>query len=276
MFPRWVPNRESAVRLNGLLANVLPMEFIRQSGACKWDHLFCRHRQCERCSIKPYFIAAAVVLFAQTASAQDAVIPAEPLVPLDQWFHPDDYPPASMRSAEEGDVSALLTIVPQGMVTGCCITHSSGHPLLDRATCALAVPRGRFKPAKDVQRIPVVGSYVISGVRWRINGIGAPSGGPPILEIHSRDPMPAVPITPTISETGVISYSVKVMPDGNFGACTFVPSTGSVERDASACKLLTTRLLKKPTLDSSGRPAQSSISGNLRWRVPHESHASTM
>lgn len=122
------------------------------------------------------------MLLAQAALAQNAIIPAEPLIPLEQWFHPDDYPAASLRGSEEGDVSALLGIDTHGLVTGCRIIHSSGHPLLDRATCALAVRRGRFTPAKDAQRRPVVGSYVISGVRWRINGIGAPSGGPPILE----------------------------------------------------------------------------------------------
>lgn len=134
--------------------------------------------------MKTYFALAAITLLAQVGAAQDAVIPAEPLVPLDQWFHPDDYPPASMRGAEEGDVSALLTIDPQGMVTGCRVTHGSSHPLLDRATCTLAVRRGRFIPAKDVHRQPVADNYVISGVKWRINGIGAPSGGPPIMEVH--------------------------------------------------------------------------------------------
>lgn len=226
--------------------------------------------------MKPYLIVAAVVLYAQGASARDSVIPAEPLIPLDQWFHPDDYPPASMRSAEEGDVSALLTIDPQGMVKGCRVIHGSGHPLLDRATCALAVRRGRFEPAKDVHRKPVAGSYVISSVRWRVNGIGAPSGGPPIVEARSYDPVPAVPIAPTLSETRVIGYSVEVMPDGTFGACTFTPSTGSVERDVQACKLLTGRLLAKPSLDAGGRPAQSSVAGNLRLRIPHEARASAM
>lgn len=134
--------------------------------------------------MKYHLAAVAIASLAQTALAQDAVIPAEPLIPLDQWFHSDDYPPASMRGAEEGDVSALLSIDPQGMVTGCRITHGSGHPLLDRATCALAVRRGRFTPAKDVHRQPVAGSYVISGVKWRINGVGAPSGGPPIVEVR--------------------------------------------------------------------------------------------
>jgi TonB family protein len=139
--------------------------------------------------VKYHLGAIAVVLLTQAALAQNAVIPAEPLITLAQWFHPDDYPPASMRGAEEGDVSALLLIDTEGLVTGCRITHSSGHLLLDRATCALAARRGRFNPAKDAQRRPVVGSYAISDVKWRINGIGAPTGGPPIVAV--RPPLPA-------------------------------------------------------------------------------------
>jgi hypothetical protein len=58
--------------------------------------------------VKHYLATAAVVLLAQAALAQNAIIPAEPLIPLEQWFQPDDYPAASLRGDEEGDVSALL------------------------------------------------------------------------------------------------------------------------------------------------------------------------
>jgi hypothetical protein len=78
----------------------------------------------------------------------------------------------------------------------------------------------------------------------------------------------------TGAESTIIAYSVKVNTDGTFGECNLTPSTGSAARDREACRLLTTRLLKKPILDSSGHPAQSSVTGNLRWRIPHEDHAS--
>jgi TonB family protein len=133
--------------------------------------------------MKPYLLAAVMTLLSQEAFAQTAVLPAVPLIPLQQWFHTDDYPPASMRGTEEGDVSVMLSIDPEGKVVGCHVTHGSGHPLLDRTTCMLAVRRVRFTPAKDAQRRLVASSYVVSDVKWRINGIGAPSGGSPILEV---------------------------------------------------------------------------------------------
>jgi len=108
--------------------------------------------------MKQYFLAAAVTLLSQTAFAQRAVLPAVPLIPLEQWFQTDDYPPASMRGGEEGDVSVMLSIDSEGKVAGCRVTHGSGHPLLDRATCMLAVHRGRFTPAKDAQRQPIASS----------------------------------------------------------------------------------------------------------------------
>jgi TonB family protein len=77
----------------------------------------------------------------------------------------------------------MLSIDPEGRVVGCRVTHGSGHRLLDRDTCTLAVRRGRFTPAKDAQRRPVASGYVVRDVKWRISETGALFGGPPILEV---------------------------------------------------------------------------------------------
>ncbi|WP_277969861.1 energy transducer TonB [Sphingomonas echinoides] len=219
------------------------------------------------------YIAAAGVLLAQSAMAQDAVIPAQPLIPLDQWFHPDDYPAASIRGAEEGDVSALLAVDPHGMVTGCRVTHSSGHPLLDRATCAIAVHRGRFTPAKDRQQRPIDGGYVISGVKWRMNGIGTPSGGPPIIAIAAAAEPNHQALFTTVSgaENTPITYNVTINPDGGFTDCTLSPSTGSAQRDSAICQLLTRHMIR-PVMGADGNPVQSHVTGKLRWKIPVQGH----
>lgn len=146
--------------------------------------------------MKPYFLAAAVTLLSQASFGQRALLPAVPLIPLEQWFHTDDYPPASMRGGEEGDVSVMLSIDSEGKVAGCRVTQSSGHPLLDRATCMLAIRRGRFTPAKDAQRRPVASGYVVKDIKWRVNGTGAPLGGTPILEVGESATPASLPGNP--------------------------------------------------------------------------------
>ena len=101
--------------------------------------------------MRRYLAVVVTLLLTPPSVAQPATTPPVPLTPVVQWFSGDSYPAASMRAGEEGDVSALLSVDDQGMVTDCHITRSSGHPLLDQATCRLAARRARFAPAKDAQ-----------------------------------------------------------------------------------------------------------------------------
>ena len=65
----------------------------------------------------------------------------------DNWavFH-KLYPPRALAAREEGAVGFKVTIDNKGTVTGCEVTHSSGHPLLDRETCTLISLHAEFKP----------------------------------------------------------------------------------------------------------------------------------
>ena len=56
------------------------------------------------------------------------------------------YPQRALAAHEEGAVGFLVTLDSQGMVTGCQVTHSSGHPLLDEETCKLITLNAVFKP----------------------------------------------------------------------------------------------------------------------------------
>jgi len=56
---------------------------------------------------------------------------------------------------------------PDGRVTNCDITGSSGSPDLDQAACSNLVRRGRFNPATDGEGNPASGTYS-NAVRWQI------------------------------------------------------------------------------------------------------------
>jgi protein TonB len=83
------------------------------------------------------------------------------------WISGDDYPAESLRAREEGDVVAGWTIGIDGRVTDCKILKSSGHPLLDQATCKAMTLRARYNPALDQFGNPIE-SHQSRTFAWRL------------------------------------------------------------------------------------------------------------
>jgi len=83
------------------------------------------------------------------------------------WATTNDYPTRALRAAREGTTSFRVSVGPDGRVTGCTVTSSSGSPDLDDATCQNVTRRARFNPATDGEGQPTTGSYS-NRVRWVI------------------------------------------------------------------------------------------------------------
>jgi protein TonB len=83
------------------------------------------------------------------------------------WVTSDDYPPSALRNNEAGSTGFRLDIGPDGRVTNCTVTSSSGSPDLDQTACRLLPRRGRFTPAKDAAGNGIATTYS-SSVRWQI------------------------------------------------------------------------------------------------------------
>lgn len=83
------------------------------------------------------------------------------------WATTNDYPARALREEREGTSGFRVTVGPDGRVTDCQITSSSGHADLDQATCDNVRRRARFNPAKDGEGQPTTGSFS-SRVRWVI------------------------------------------------------------------------------------------------------------
>jgi protein TonB len=83
------------------------------------------------------------------------------------WATTNDYPTRALREEREGTTSFRVTVGPDGRVTSCDITGSSGSDDLDAATCANVTRRARFNPATDGEGNPTTGSYS-NRVRWVI------------------------------------------------------------------------------------------------------------
>ncbi len=95
------------------------------------------------------------------------VEPARARANLASYVSNDDYPASALRNEEEGTTGFRLTVGPDGRVTNCSVTASSGSAALDSATCRLMRSRARFTPARDSNGQPTTDS-VSSRIRWQI------------------------------------------------------------------------------------------------------------
>ncbi len=96
--------------------------------------------------------ALAGALVAGEAAAFDAsetASPARAKANLASLFTDQDYPAEALAAREQGAVGFTLDIGPNGRVTACTVTRSSGSSALDVTTCGLMQSRARFTPATD-------------------------------------------------------------------------------------------------------------------------------
>jgi periplasmic protein TonB len=83
------------------------------------------------------------------------------------WATTSDYPSRALNQQREGTTGFRVTVGPDGRVSDCSVTSSSGHADLDAATCSNVKRRAKFEPALDASGNPTTGSYS-NRVTWRI------------------------------------------------------------------------------------------------------------
>ncbi|AUW59403.1 energy transducer TonB [Sphingobium sp. SCG-1] len=83
------------------------------------------------------------------------------------WVTDADYPSRAQREERSGTTGFKLDIGPDGRVTNCTVTSSSGSPDLDAETCRLLPRRARFKPAVGADGQPMADSFS-SRIVWKL------------------------------------------------------------------------------------------------------------
>lgn len=91
--------------------------------------------------------------------------PARARANLASYVSDSDYPASAIRAGQQGTTRFRLSVAPNGKVSDCVVTSSSGSPTLDAATCRLMKSRARFQPAKDSDGRPVEDTAA-SAIRW--------------------------------------------------------------------------------------------------------------
>lgn len=95
------------------------------------------------------------------------VEPARAKANLGTYVSDADYPSDAIRREEQGATRFKLAVGPDGRVTNCTVTGSSGSAALDTATCRLMKGRARFAPAHDSSG-NAVADAVSSTIVWRL------------------------------------------------------------------------------------------------------------
>ena len=92
-------------------------------------------------------------------------------------IYDSDYPRSAYEARIGGTVFLRFTVAPDGRVSDCAVTRSSGHRDLDSVTCRLIRSRFRYRPARDARGRPV--AEVIRGEHvWEV------SPEPPPIEVE--------------------------------------------------------------------------------------------
>ena len=93
------------------------------------------------------FATTMVLSAAATAQAPSAAPPKEtPREASNREFLLKKYPPGARSRGEQGRVAFRLTIEPDGSLSSCEVTESSGFSGLDNETCEIVVRYGQLKP----------------------------------------------------------------------------------------------------------------------------------
>jgi len=169
-----------------------------------------------------------------------AVIATAPATPL-PWFTLDDYPTKAFGDNLQGVTNFSVLVAPDGRAVSCTIDKSSGHAVLDRQTCWIAVKRARFTSARGADGRPAYGEYRSQIVWRRPDRAALQRGLGPDLAITVNQ-LPAGTNDPAVK----LAYFVDAQ--GNPSACTPLPDSARQPQTLvdAACKAWFDHVARQP------------------------------
>ena len=193
------------------------------------------------------------------------------------WVNTNDYPSIALQNQIEGSTGFRVKVSPDGFVTECMITSSSGSSDLDQATCTNVVRRARFDPALDAQGKPISGAYS-NRVRWQIPHFA-------LMEAFPRPPralqygwtrlLPEDFPKAALDEKrfGEAMVELAISSTGILTNCKIVKGTGHSDLDKASCDISFSRAKFSPAIDVAGLPTEGRIRTSLKWEVKPKSAA---
>ena len=193
------------------------------------------------------------------------------------WANTNDYPSVALQKELEGTTGFSVTVGPDGRVSDCVITASSGSPDLDLATCTNVKRRARFEPALDADGTPTTGKYA-NRIRWQIPSfvpqISFPRG--PVMQggawariLPTDFPQRAL----AEKREGKVKIELAISPAGAVERCKVLESSTHADLDGETCKIASNRATFFPALDVTGQPTAGRVQTEINWRIPGQDGA---
>lgn len=187
------------------------------------------------------------------------------------WATEMDFPARAMKERRQGIAGFQLEISPDGRVSQCNITASSGHADLDATTCTLILRRGRFDPALDEKGVPIIGKWS-NRVKWSLpsEAFLITQGKVPKLangywtQLEKSD-YPAAAMAAKISGDAIVKLSISA--SGEVADCVVVKTSKSDLLDNQSCSVARTwrfNILR----DDKMKPVASNIQYRFSWLAP--------
>ena len=170
-----------------------------------------------------------------------AVVAAGPTTPL-PWFTFDNYPVKAFEREWQGVTTFSLLVGPDGRQTNCTVVKSSGHDMLDKQACWVAMKKPRFTPARAPDGQPTYGEYR-SQVVW----------SRPDRDFVQQDPGPDLEVTVSALPVGTsepvgVKFAYFVDAQGNPSECTPLPESERQPRQLidAACSQFLAKASRTP------------------------------
>jgi TonB family protein len=227
------------------------------------------------------YLLAAIGATDNPSSSQDVASPPplsrpnpKPKGNPGNWATSNDYPSVALQQEIEGTSGFSVTVGPDGRVSDCVITKSSGSPELDETTCTNVKRRARFEPALDASGTPTTGKYA-NRVRWQIPRIvpqisfprGPEMQGTAWARILPSDfPQKAL----AEKRQGRVKFELAISPTGAVEGCKVLESSTHADLDAESCKIAVNKAKFGPALDVAGQATAGRVQTGLNWRIPME------
>ena len=203
---------------------------------------------------------AALLLVANTALAEDKLVPAPDITPprsANAHVLKNGYPEMSRKLYEEGVVTLKYTVGTDGKPHDIHVAHSSGYPRLDAAAMDEVGQNWLYHPAmRNGEAIPVT---LEANVRYSLRD-------DPVSGEHAVFRMTPEQFPPGAwnkSESGVTTFGVGLQADGSVINVETVHASGYGDLDAAALQMLDTMKFGAATLN--GRPMASEMVVVFVW-----------
>jgi TonB family protein len=192
------------------------------------------------------------------------------------WVTVDPYPPEALAAKAHGSVIVQFMVGTDGVPHDCSIARSSGLEVLDKASCALAIKRARYKPIESPSKTTLSFLWILPNTPRDEHDVPVSARSVIIFGDPDQDPETGKPKSPRpyakpkpdlwndvqFSRPSNIEkfYFIAIATidlQGKVQACEVKQSSGSTKTDSELCSYLSRGKHFSPPVDENGKPGVS-------------------